>query len=253
MIVLKNSHQLAKLKDAGKISADALVVAGRAIEPGITTAEIDNITRKFILSQGATPSFLHYNGYPASACISVNNVVIHGIPGQYKVKSGDIVSIDVGAFYEGYHGDNAYTFPCGEVSPQAQKLMDTTRESLYEGIKAAVAGARLGDVGHAVQQYAEDRGFSVVRQYVGHGVGENMHEEPDVPNYGKPGRGLRLIPGMVIAIEPMINEGTAAVKTMSDGWTCKTCDGKLSAHFENTIAITEDGPVILTTPSLENR
>lgn len=253
MIVLKNSHQLARMVDAGRISADALVVAGRAVEPGITTAEIDNIVREFILKQGAKPSFLHYNGYPASACISVNNVVIHGIPGQYKIQSGDIVSIDVGAFYEGYHGDNAATFPCGKVSPEAQRLMDTTRESLYEGIRAAKAGARLGDVGHAVQQYAEDRGYSVVRQYIGHGVGENMHEEPDVPNYGKPGRGLRLIPGMTIAIEPMINEGGAAVKTMSDGWTVKTCDGKLSAHFEHTIAITEDGPVILTKPSQEIR
>lgn len=253
MIVLKNSHQLAKMKDAGRISADALVIAGRAVEPGITTAEINHLTEKFIRSQGAIPSFLHYNGYPASACISVNNVVIHGIPGQYKIKNGDIVSVDVGAFYEGFHGDNAATFACGTVSPEAQRLMDTTRESLYEGIKAAVVGNRLGDVGHAVQQYAEDRGYGVVRQYIGHGVGEEMHEEPDVPNYGRPGRGLRLIPGMVIAIEPMINEGGAAVRTMSDGWTVKTCDGKLSAHFENTIAITEDGPVILTKPSLEYR
>lgn len=249
MIVLKNSHQLARMKEAGRLSADALLVGGRAVEPGITTAEIDNIVREFILKQGAKPSFLHYNGYPATACISVNNVVIHGIPGQYKLKSGDIVSIDVGAFYDGYHGDNAATFPCGAVSEEAQRLMDTTRESFFEGMKAAQAGARIGDIGHAVQQYAEDRGFSVVRQYIGHGVGEEMHEEPDVPNYGKPGRGLRLIPGMTIAIEPMINEGVAAVKTMSDGWTVKTADGKLSAHFENTIAVMEDGPVILTTPS----
>lgn len=253
MIVLKNSHQLAKMKDAGRISADALAVAGRAVEPGITTAEINHLVEKFIRSQGAIPSFLHYNGYPASACISVNNVVIHGIPGQYKLKSGDIVSVDVGAIYEGYNGDNAATFACGEVSPEAKRLMDTTRESLFEGIKAAVAGNRLGDVGHAVQQYAEDRGYGVVKQYIGHGIGEDMHEEPDVPNYGRPGRGLRLMPGMTIAIEPMINEGGEKVRTMSDGWTVKTCDGKLSAHFENTIAITENGPVILTKPSLEIR
>lgn len=251
MIVLKNSHQLAKMKDAGIISADALQLAGSLVEPGITTAEIDNIVREFILKQGAKPSFLHYNGYPATACISVNNVVIHGIPGHYKLQSGDIVSVDVGAFYEGFHGDNAATFPCGDVSEEAMRLLNTTRESLYKGIEAAKAGSRLGDIGHAVQQYAEDRDYSVVRQYIGHGVGRNMHEEPDVPNYGKPGHGLRLIPGMTIAIEPMINEGGAAVRTMPDGWTVKTCDGKLSAHFENTIAITEDGPVILTTPSQE--
>lgn len=253
MIVLKNSHQLERMKDAGVISADALQLAGSLVEPGITTAEIDNIVRQFILKQGAKPSFLHYNGYPASACISVNDVVIHGIPGDYKLQSGDIVSIDVGAFYEGFHGDNAATFPCGKVSDEAMRLLNTTRECLYEGIRAAKAGSRLGDVGHAVQSYAEEHGYSVVRQYIGHGVGKNMHEEPDVPNYGKPGHGLRLIPGMTIAIEPMINEGGAAVKTLPDGWTVKTCDGKLSAHFENTIAITEGGPVILTTPSQEKK
>lgn len=253
MIVLKNSHQLAKMIEAGRISADALSVAGRSIEPGISTAEIDNIVREFILKQGAKPSFLHYNGFPASACISVNNVVIHGIPGQYKIKSGDIVSVDVGAFYNGYHGDNAATYVCGEVSNVAQKLLDTTRECLYEGIKAAKVGARIGDIGYAVQRHAEENGYSVVKQYIGHGVGENMHEEPDVPNYGLQGRGLRLLPGMTIAIEPMINEGGAAVKTMPDGWTVKTCDGKLSAHFENTIAITEDGPLILTSPSREKK
>jgi methionyl aminopeptidase len=253
MIVLKNSNQLAKMKDAGRISADALAVAGKAVQPGITTAEIDRIVHEFIMKQGAKPSFLHYNGYPASACISVNNVVIHGIPGHLKLKNGDIVSVDVGAVYNGYQGDNAATFACGEVSEEAQRLMDVTRASLYEGIAAAKAGARLGDIGHAVQQYAEDRGFSVVRQYVGHGIGEEMHEEPDVPNYGRPGHGLRLIPGMTIAIEPMINQGVKEVKTMPDGWTVKTCDGKLSAHFENTIAITEDGPVILTTPTQEKQ
>lgn len=253
MIILKNSHQLEKMKEAGIISADALAVAGKAVRPGITTAEIDSIVHKFILKQGAKPSFLHYNGYPGSACISVNNVVIHGIPGNLKIKSGDIVSVDVGAIYNGYQGDNAATFGCGEVSEEAQRLMDTTRESLFAGIAAAKAGARLGDIGHAVQQYAEERGYSVVRQYVGHGIGKEMHEEPDVPNYGKPGHGLRLLPGMTIAIEPMVNQGGAAVKTMSDGWTVKTCDGKLSAHFENTIAITENGPVILTKPSQEKQ
>lgn len=248
MIVLKNPHQLKKMKDAGRISAQALKIAGEAVAPGITTKEIDRIAHDFIIHAGATPSFLGYSGYPASACISVNNVVIHGIPDDRRIKSGDIVSIDVGAFYEGYHGDNAATFPAGEVSQGAQLLMDATRNGLNEGIKVAVAGNRIGDIGSAVQKYVEARGYSVVRQYVGHGVGEDMHEEPDVPNYGRAGHGVRLVPGMVIAIEPMVNEGVPGVKQLNDGWTVVTADGKLSAHFENTIAITADGPVILTKP-----
>lgn len=248
MIVLKNPHQLEKMRDAGRISALALKVAGEAVVPGVTTGEIDRVAREFIVKSGAKPSFLGYNGYPASACISVNNEVIHGIPGKRRIQSGDIVSIDVGAYYEGFHGDNAATFPAGAVSEAAGNLMKATRESLYEGIKAAVAGARIGDVGSAVQRYVEARGYSVVRQYVGHGVGEHMHEQPDVPNYGRPGHGVRLVPGMVIAIEPMINEGSAAVHSLSDGWTVITEDGKLSAHFEHTIAITAEGPVILTLP-----
>ena len=252
MIVLKNSKQLAKMKIAGEMTADALRVAGRAVEPGITTAEIDNIVYKYILKRGGIPSCLNYNGFPASACISVNNEVIHGIPGRNKIKSGDIVSIDLCVLYDGYQGDTAATFPCGEVSQEAMRLIDATRECMYQGIAAAKAGSRLGDVGHAVQEYVENRGFSVVRQYIGHGIGKEMHEEPDVPNYGRPGHGLRLVPGMTITVEPMINQGGAAVKTMSDGWTVKTCDGKLSAHFENTIAITQDGPVILTIPTQEN-
>lgn len=248
MIVLKNPHQLKKMIDAGRLSAQALKAAGEAVVPGVTTKEIDRVAYDFIRKAGAKPSFLGYNGYPASACISVNNVVIHGIPDERRIKSGDIVSIDVGAFYEGYHGDNAATFAAGEVSIEAQNLMDATRQSLNEGIKAALAGNRIGDIGSAVQKYVEARGYSVVRQYVGHGVGEHMHEEPDVPNYGRAGHGVRLVPGMVIAIEPMINQGTFAVKQLSDGWTVVTADGKLSAHFENTIAITAEGPVILTTP-----
>ena len=246
MIHLKNAGQIEAMKEAGKISATALKLGGEAVAPGVTTAEIDRIIYNYIKKQGAEPSFLHYNGYPASACISINEEVIHGIPGKRKIKEGDIVSIDVGAVYRGFHGDNAATFGVGKVSENAQKLMDTTKECLYEGIKAAVAGARLGDIGNAVQTYAEARGFSVVYQFVGHGIGEHMHEPPDVPNFGQKGRGLRLIPGMTIAIEPMINEGTPKVKALSDGWTEVTLDGKLSAHFENTIAITKDGPVILT-------
>lgn len=191
----------------------------------------------------------NYGGFPASACISVNDVVIHGIPRKNQIlKQGDIVSIDVGAFYEGFHGDNAWTFPCGEVSKEAQALMNTTRESLFEGINAARPGNRLGDIGSAVQRYVEARGYSVVRDFVGHGVGAELHEDPSVPNYGTPGRGVRLLPGMTIAIEPMVNAGVHTVEVLSDKWTTVTTDGKLSAHFEHTIAITPDGPVILTLP-----
>ena len=249
MIVLKTSRELKIMREAGRIAANALKLAGAAVEPGVSTWEIDRVARRYIEEQGAVPTFLGYGGFPASACVSVNNVVIHGIPGKdHIVKEGDIVSIDVGATYDGYVGDNAWTFPCGKVSAEAQGLMDATRESLFEGIKAAVAGNRLGDIGSAVQRYAEARGYSVVRDYVGHGVGAKMHEDPSVPNYGTPGRGVRLLPGMTIAIEPMINEGVKEVKTLGDGWTTVTADGKLSAHFENSIAITPEGPVILTAP-----
>lgn len=249
MIVLKTSRELKIMREACRISANALKLAGASIEPGISTWEIDRIVRRYIEEQGAKPSFLGYGGFPASACISVNNVVIHGIPHKGQiVKQGDIVSVDVGAFFEGFNGDNAWTFPCGEVSPEAQALMDTTRESLFEGIKAAQAGHRIGDIGSAVQKYAEARGYSVVRDFVGHGVGAKMHEDPSVPNYGTPGRGVRLLPGMTIAIEPMINQGVKEVKVLDDGWTTVTADGKLSAHFEHSIAITPDGPVVLTIP-----
>lgn len=249
MIVLKTSRELAIMREAGRISAMALKVAGEAIEPGVSTWEIDRIARKYIESQGAVPSFLGYGGFPASACISVNNVVIHGIPSKRQIiKAGDIVSIDIGAIYEGFNGDNAYTFPCGDISPEAQRLLDATRESLYEGIKQAKAGNRLGDIGSAVQRYVEARGYSVVRDFVGHGVGAKLHEDPSVPNYGTPGRGVRLLPGMTIAIEPMVNQGGHEVQVQKDGWTTVTRDGKLSAHFEHTVAITPDGPVILTRP-----
>ena len=237
------------MREAGRISAMALKVAGEAVEPGVSTWEIDRVARKYIESQGAVPSFLGYGGFPASACISVNNVVIHGIPSKHQiVKAGDIVSIDIGAIYEGYNGDNAYTFPCGDISPEAQRLLDATRESLYEGIAQAKAGNRLGDIGSAVQRYVEARGYSVVRDFVGHGVGAKLHEDPSVPNYGTPGRGVRLLPGMTIAIEPMVNQGGHKVQVQKDGWTTVTRDGKLSAHFEHTVAITPDGPVILTKP-----
>ena len=247
MVILKMSREIAKMREAGRISQRALQAAGKAVEPGVSTYEIDCIVREYIEKQGASPSFLGYGGFPASACISVNNVVIHGIPSKSEIlKQGDIVSIDAGAYFEGYHGDNAWTFACGDISKEAQRLIDTTRESLFEGIKKAVAGNRIGDIGHAVQEYAEARSYSVVRKFVGHGVGAKLHEDPSVPNYGMSGKGIRLLPGMTIAIEPMINQGTFKVRILDDGWTTVTADGKLSAHFEHTVAITSDGTVILT-------
>lgn len=249
MIVLKTSRELSKMREAGRISSRALRLAGEAVEPGVTTAEIDRLVRQYIEKEGAVPSFLGYGGFPASACISVNNQVIHGIPSKKHVlKEGDIVSIDIGAYYNGYHGDNAWTFPCGEISKEAQALLDATRESLFEGIKMAKAGNRIGDIASAVQQYVEARNYSVVRDFVGHGVGAKLHEDPSVPNFGTPGRGVRLLPGMTIAIEPMINAGTHEVRVLEDQWTTVTADGKLSAHFEHSIAITPDGPQILTLP-----
>lgn len=247
MVVIKTARELSKMKDACRISAEALRVAGEAVKPGVTTYEIDTIIRKYIEKQGAAPSFLGYGGFPASACISVNNVVIHGIPSKKHVlKEGDIVSVDVGAYYGGFHGDNAYTFPCGKISAQTQNLLDATREGLNEGIKQALVGNRIGDIGSAVQKYVEARSYSVVRDFVGHGVGAKLHEDPSVPNYGTPHRGVRLLPGMTIAIEPMVNEGKYQVRVLDDEWTTVTCDGKLSAHFEHTVAITPDGPKIMT-------
>lgn len=235
------------MREACRISAEALKIIGNAVEPGVSTAQLDRLAEKYILSQGATPNFKNYHGYPATACISINNEVIHGIPSAKRVlKEGDIVSVDLGAKFDGYHGDNAATFACGDISEDAKRLIDTTRESLFEGIKAACAGSRIGDIGHAVQSYVEARGFSVVRDFVGHGVGTNLHEAPEVPNFGTPGRGVRLLPGMTIAIEPMINMGKSGVKVLPDGWTVETKDGSLSAHFEHTIVITSKGPQIMT-------
>ena len=247
MIVLKTGRELKIMREACRIAAGALQVAGKAVEPGVTTAEIDKLAEDYIRSQGGVPNFKNYEGYPATACISINNEVIHGIPTTKRVlKAGDIVSIDLGAKFEGYHGDNAATFACGDVSPEAKRLMDTTKESLYEGIAAAVAGGRIGDISHAVQSYVEARGYSVVRQFVGHGIGTSLHEAPEVPNFGTPGRGFRLMPGMTLAIEPMVNAGGSEVKILPDGWTVLTKDGSLSAHFEHTVVITADGPKIMT-------
>ena len=247
MIVLKTGRELSIMKEACRISAGALQTAGKAVEPGVTTAEIDRLAEEYIRSQGGEPNFKNYEGYPATACISINNEVIHGIPStKRKLRAGDIVSIDLGAKFDGYHGDNAATFACGDISEEAKRLMDATRESLYEGIKAARAGGRIGDIGHAVQAYVEARGYTVVRQFVGHGVGTHLQEAPEVPNFGTPGRGVRLIPRMTIAIEPMVNAGAAGVEVQPDGWTVLTKDGSLSAHFEHTVAITADGPKIMT-------
>lgn len=247
MIVLKTTRELDLMKEACAIAAGALRAAGAAVAPGVSTAEVNRVAHDYIVKHGAIPTFLGYNDYPAASCISINDEVIHGIPNKKRIiKAGDIVSIDVGATFNGYVGDNAATFAAGEISPEAQRLCDVTRESLYEGIKAAVAGGRIGDIGSTIQRYCEERGFSVVREYTGHGVGKVMHEDPSVPNFGTPGRGVRLLPGMTIAIEPMINMGGAGIRQLPDGWTVKTRDGKLSAHFEHTVAITANGPVILT-------
>ena len=247
MVVLKTARELQIMKEACRISAGALQTAGKAVEPGVTTAELDKLAEDYILSQGGEPNFKNYEGYPATACISINNEVIHGIPTKKRVlKAGDIVSIDLGAKFQGYHGDNAATFACGDVSEEAKRLIDTTRESLYEGIEEAVPGGRIGDIGHAIQSYVEARGYSVVRQFVGHGIGTHLHEAPEVPNFGTAGRGIRLMPGMTLAIEPMINAGGPNVKILPDGWTVLTTDGSLSAHFEHTVVITPDGPKIMT-------
>ena len=251
MIIQKSSKEIMLMRAAGLITARALHAAGKAVEPGVTTLELDNIVRRTIEENGAVPSFLGYDcgwgGFPGSACISVNNQVIHGIPsGKVKLKHGDIVSIDVGAYIGGFHGDSAYTFPCGDISEEAKRLLVVTQESLYEGIKYAVVGNKTGDIGSAVQRYVEARGYSVVREFTGHGVGSSLHEDPAVPNFGTPGRGPRLQPGMTIAIEPMVNAGVSGVKVLKDNWTTVTADGKLSAHFEHSVAITSDGPIILT-------
>ncbi|MCI9114543.1 type I methionyl aminopeptidase [Oscillibacter sp.] len=250
MITLKSSHEIDLMRRSGKITAAARALAGEMVKPGVTTQEINDAVERFIRQQGAVPSFLHYNGYPASACISVNDEIIHGIPGKRVLQEGDIVSVDVGAYIGGFHGDCAATFPCGRISPEAQRLIDVTRQSFFEGIRFAREGQRLQDVSAAVQAYVEQNGFSVVREYVGHGVGAKMHESPEIPNYGRPGHGPRLLRGMTLAIEPMVNAGSAAITQLSDGWTVKTADGKWAAHYENTILITDGAPEILTAPAI---
>ena len=250
MITLKSLHEIDLMRRSGKITAAARALAGEMVKPGVTTQEINDAVERFIRGQGAVPSFLHYNGYPASACISVNDEIIHGIPGKRVLREGDIVSVDVGAYIGGFHGDCAATFPCGRISPEARRLIDVTRQSFFEGIRFAREGQRLQDVSAAVQAYVEQNGFSVVREYVGHGVGAKMHESPEIPNFGRPGHGPRLLRGMTLAVEPMVNAGSAAITQLSDGWTVKTADGKWAAHYENTILITDGEPEILTAPAI---
>ncbi len=246
MIIIKNGHEIDAMRQASKITAAARALAGDMVRPGVSTKQIDKAVHDYIVGQGAKPSFLNYHGFPASACISVNSTVIHGIPGGYVLQEGDIVSIDVGAYYKGFHGDCAATFACGSISAEAQKLIDVTKQSFFEGIRFATKGHRVSDISHAVQKYVESNGFSVVRSFVGHGVGAQLHEDPEVPNFGAAGRGPRLLPGMIIAVEPMVNAGTYEVRVLKDGWTVVTADGKLSAHYENTVLITDGEPEILT-------
>ncbi|MBR7122329.1 MAG: type I methionyl aminopeptidase [Oscillospiraceae bacterium] len=246
MIIIKNGQELQNMRQACKITAAARALAGEMVRPGITTGAIDKAVHDFIVSQGAKPSFLGYHGFPGSTCISVNHTVIHGIPGSYVLQDGDIVSVDVGAYYKGFHGDCAATYPCGTISADAQKLIDVTRQSFFEGIRFAKRGNRVSDISHAIQTHVESNGFSVVRSFVGHGVGAQLHEEPEVPNFGAPGRGPRLLPGMTLAIEPMVNAGVFDVRVLKDNWTTVTLDGKLSAHYENTVLITDGEPEILT-------
>ena len=246
MIAIKNSDELSCMRQACKITAAARALAGEMVRPGVSTKQIDKAVYDFIVSQGAKPSFLNYHGFPGSTCLSVNSTVIHGIPGGSVLQDGDIVSVDVGAYYKGFHGDCAQTFPCGTIRAEAQRLIDVTRQSFFEGIRFAKRGYRVSDISHAIQKHVESNGFSVVRSFVGHGVGAQLHEEPEVPNFGAPGRGPRLLPGMTLAIEPMVNAGVYDVRVLKDGWTTVTADGKLSAHYENTVLITDGEPEILT-------
>lgn len=249
MIICKSEAELAIMREAGRIVAETHKLMSQAVRPGITTKELDQIAENFIRSQGAIPSFKGYNGFPGSICASVNDELVHGIPSGRTLQEGDIISIDIGAQYKGYHGDSAWTYPVGTISDTARKLLEVTERSLYAGLAEAKPDERMYTISHAIQRVVEDEGFSIVREYVGHGVGTELHEEPQIPNYGIPGRGPRLKPGMVLAIEPMVNVGERYVKTLEDNWTVVTVDGTLCAHFEHTIAITQDGFEILTLPS----
>ena len=247
MIICRSTAELAKMREAGRLVGEVLTELTARVAPGVTTAELDELAEQRIRRAGASPAFKGYHGYPATICASINEEVIHGIPsGRRILNEGDVISIDVGASLDGYYGDSAVTLAVGQVSEAAATLLRVTEESLYKAIERVRPGGRISDIGHAVQQHVEAYGFSVVREFVGHGIGQRMHEEPQVPNYGEPGRGPRLAEGMVLAIEPMVNAGKPAVKVLADGWTAVTRDSSLSAHFEHTVAVTADGPWILT-------
>jgi len=246
MITIKSRHELEIMREAGRIVAQAHAAIRDAVVPGVSTRELDAIVERLIRKAGATPSFLGYNGFAGSICASVNEELVHGIPGDRKLVQGDIISVDIGAYFKGYHGDSAWTYGVGDITQAAQDLLDVTEASLFAGIAKALVGNRLSDISHAVQAYAEPKGYGIVKDYVGHGIGREMHESPQIPNYGPPGKGPRLRAGMVLAIEPMVNAGTADVRTLEDNWTVVTQDGSLCAHFEHTVAITDDGPQLLT-------
>ncbi|MFK2826864.1 type I methionyl aminopeptidase [Bacillus sp. B190/17] len=246
MIICKTPREIEIMKEAGRIVALTHKELQRFISPGISTKELDEIAEKFIRQHDAIPSFKGYNGFRGSICTSVNEELVHGIPGDRVLKEGDIISLDIGANYRGYHGDSAWTYPVGTVSSEVQKLLEVTKDSLFVGLEEAKPGERLSNISHAIQTYVESHGFSIVREYVGHGIGQNLHEDPQIPHYGPPGRGPKLRPGMVLAIEPMVNAGRRYVKTLEDNWTVVTQDGKMCAHFEHTVAITETGFEILT-------
>ncbi|MEW6045707.1 MAG: type I methionyl aminopeptidase [Bacillota bacterium] len=248
MIVIKRPDEIRRMRAAGQIVGQLLLEIERRVRPGVTTRDLDRFAEEFIRARGGVPSFKGYRGYPASICTSVNEQVVHGIPAERRLREGDVLSVDVGVFLDGYHGDGARTFAVGEVDPEARRLLEVTERALLAGIEAARPGRRVSDIGHAVQQVVEAAGFSVVREFVGHGIGQQMHEDPQVPNFGPPGRGARLQPGMTLAIEPMVNEGVSDVTILEDNWTAVTVDGRRSAHFEHTVAITEDGPMVLTLP-----
>jgi len=245
-ITIKGPRELRLMRQAGKIVAEVLAFLGEHVRPGISTKELDSLGYEALRKRGAIPSFKGYHGFPATICASVNEQVVHGVPGNYRLKEGDILSIDIGAIYQGFHGDAARTFAVGQINDEARRLMLVTEEALYRGIQAAVPGNHLGDIGYAIQSWVEDRGYAVVRDFVGHGIGQAMHEPPQVPNFGRPGTGTELQPGMTLAIEPMVSAGDWHVKVLEDGWTAVTQDGSLAAHFEHTVAVTEHGPEILT-------
>ncbi|GGA53848.1 methionine aminopeptidase 1 [Kroppenstedtia guangzhouensis] len=247
MIILKSAKELERMREAGRIVYETHQMLKEAIRPGVTTGELDRLAERFIREHGATPSFKGYNGFKGSICTSVNEELVHGIPGDRVLKDGDLISLDIGACLEGYHGDSAWTYPVGNISDEAARLLEVTEKSLFAGLAEAKPGNRIGDIAHAVQTVAESAGFSIVREYVGHGVGQELHEEPSVPNFGPPGKGPRLTPGMTLAVEPMVNAGKRYVRTLADNWTVVTQDGSLCAHFEHTIAITDQGHEILTT------